>query len=336
MGSLAGRVALVTGAGRGIGREEALYFAAQGADVVVNDPGLSPDGTVDAPGIADDVVAEIRAAGGRAVANTDRVDDWAGAERMVRAAVEAFGDLHVVVNNATLHRTRALTAMTEAEFDDVIAVKLKGTFAVSGWVARYWRDEHRASRGADRAIVNTTSGGGLFNPLPAMSNYASANAGAAAMTLVHALELERYGVRVNAIAPSMVRTRLTEDVPGLATSDAQAAGEYDAGHPIHQAVVAGFLGSADCRLTGQVLAVNGGTVTLAENWARGRSVERGDRAWNMDELADALSTIPITHPLDHLASQIGGALGSAGRERLMAMFDAVLDDDALPPPGGSR
>ena len=222
MGSLDGRVALITGAGRGIGREEALFFAAEGARVVVNDPGVAPDGTGGDAGVAEAVVAEIRAAGGEAVANTDDVADWEGARRMVAAAVTAFGDLHAVVNNAGNQRRRALVMMTEEEFDAVVGVHLKGTFAVSRWAARYWRD--RGDR-ADRAIVNTVSHSGLSNPGPTQSNYAAAKAGVAAMTTVHAIELARLGVRVNCVSPSMARTRLTAELPGMAGA---APGAFDA------------------------------------------------------------------------------------------------------------
>src|SRR5690606_1888913 len=161
MGSLDGQVALITGAGRGIGRQEALFFASEGAKVVVNDPGVTPEGTGGDPGVAESVAREIRAAGGDAVANADDVTDWDGARRMVETAVEAFGDLHVVVNNAAIQRRRALVNMTEDEFDAVLAVHLKGTFAVTRWAARHWRDQGNSS---DRAVVNTVSASGLLMP----------------------------------------------------------------------------------------------------------------------------------------------------------------------------
>lgn len=208
MGSLDGRVALVTGAGRGIGREEALFFAAEGAEVVVNDPGVSPDGS----GGDAVVVDEIHARGGTAVASTDSVSDWQGARRIVDTAAETFGDLHIVVNNAAVSRPRALVNMTEEEFDDVVAVKLKGTYAVSRWAARYWRQRYEAGVRADRAIVNTSSTSGLDSPYPLNTNYAAANAGVGAMTIVHSLELGRYGVRVNCLSPG-ARTRLSLDLP---------------------------------------------------------------------------------------------------------------------------
>ncbi|SMC89065.1 SDR family NAD(P)-dependent oxidoreductase [Kibdelosporangium aridum] len=244
MGALAGRVVLITGAGRGIGRAEALFFAAEGAKVVVNDPGVEPDGTGGDAAVAAAVADEIVARGGEAVANTDSVSDWDGAQRMVQTAIDTFGDLHVVVNNATIKADRAMTTMTESQFDDVVAVKLKGTFAVSRWAARYWQAQHAAGIRVDRAIVNTSSGSGLVNPLPGQANYAAANAGVAAMTISNALELARHGVRVNCISPSMARTRLTLEVPGV-NADPQAI-----------APVAAYLATEDCPLTGQVLGVS--------------------------------------------------------------------------------
>ena len=178
MGSLEGRVALITGAGRGIGRAEALYFAAEGARVVVNDRGVERDGTGTDTSIAQAVADEIAGAGGQAIANSDDVTDWEGARRMVDAAVEAFGDLHVVVNNAGIERHAALENMTEEQFDSVIAVNLKGTFVVSRWAARYWRAQvEQHGPGVDRVIINTASGSGLTQPLPLQSNYAPSKAG---------------------------------------------------------------------------------------------------------------------------------------------------------------
>ena len=243
MGTLEGRVALITGAGRGIGREEALFFAAEGAKVVVNDLGVAPDGSGTDISVAAAVVAEINAAGGAAVANTDSVSAWQGARRMVEAAIDAFGDLHIVVNNAAISRPRALVNMTEDEFDDVVAVKLKGTFAVSHWAARYWRERYEAGDRVDRAIVNTSSSAGLNSPYPLNTNYAAANAGVGAMTILHSLELGRYGVRVNCISPG-ARTRLSLDLPAgvqsLTRRETAAPGEFDPWHPVHQAVVAAY------------------------------------------------------------------------------------------------
>src|SRR5688500_6301161 len=186
MTGMTGRTVLVTGAGRGIGRAEALHLAEAGANVVVNDPGVEIDGRGGDESVAAAVVDEIRAFGGRAVADTGSVADWDDARRMVERAVTEFGDLHAVVNNAATEVNKGLERLGEAEFDDVVAVKLKGTFAVSRWAAVHWRAQHEAGVRVDRAIVNTASGSGLLNPLPTQSNYAAANAAVAAMTTVHA------------------------------------------------------------------------------------------------------------------------------------------------------
>ncbi|GII94311.1 SDR family NAD(P)-dependent oxidoreductase [Sinosporangium siamense] len=324
MGSLDGRVILITGAGRGIGREEALLFAAEGAKIVVNDPGVDIDGSGGDGGVAATVVEEIRDHGGEAVANTDSVADWRGAERMVGAALEAFGDLHVVVNNATIERNRGIADLSEEDFDDVVAVKLKGTFAVTHWAARYWREQYHAGVRADRAVVNTSSGSGLLNPLPLQTNYASGNAGVAAMTVVAALELGRYGVRVNCISPSMARTRLTLEVPGMDRKP--EAGEFDPLHPATSAPIAAYLATEACALTGQVLSVRGGTVAVNHGWSRGAHVQR-EGGWTVAELADEVGKLPMVDPFDHLAEVLGKALGVGGRDQLQAMINNLLDQD---------
>ena len=210
---LQGRVAIITGSGRGIGREHALLFASLGAKVVVNDLGGAIDGSGKDVSAAQAVVDEIAAAGGEAVANTDSVSSFAGAKALVDQAVSSFGDLHVVVNNAGILRDRMLVSMSEEEFDAVIAVHLKGTFNVSRHAADYWREQAKAGTIVDRAIVNTSSGAGLHGNV-GQTNYAAAKAGIAAMTVVNAMELHRYGVRANCIAP-VARTRLTLQTPGM-------------------------------------------------------------------------------------------------------------------------
>ncbi|MEW1839519.1 SDR family NAD(P)-dependent oxidoreductase [Nonomuraea angiospora] len=327
MGSLDGRVVLITGAGRGIGREEALFFAAEGAKVVVNDPGVAVDGTGGDAGVAADVVEEITARGGQAVANTDSVADWDGARRMVNTALQSFGDLHVVVNNATIERNMGLTDLPEEDFDDVLAVKLKGTFAVTRWAARHWRDRFQAGARADRAVVNTSSGSGLLNPLPAQVSYAAGNAGVAALTVVAALELGRYGVRVNCISPSMARTRLTLGVPGL--SQEPPATRFDPLHPAASAPVAAYLASAACPLTGQVLSVRGGTVAVNHGWSVGGHI-RKDGLWSVEELADKVKELPMDDPYDKLAQALSGALGTTGRAELEEMINTLLDQGAQP------
>ena len=214
------RVAIITGAGRGIGREHALLFASLGAKVVVNDLGGAVDGSGADVSAAQSVVDEITAAGGQAVANTDSVSSFDGAKAMVDQAVSTFGDLHVVVNNAGILRDRMLVSMSEQEFDDVIAVHLKGTFNLTRHAAGYWRDAAKAGTITDRAIVNTSSGAGLHGNV-GQTNYSAAKAGIAAMTVVNAMELNRYGVRANCIAP-VARTRLTLQTPGDGRVDAAA------------------------------------------------------------------------------------------------------------------
>lgn len=329
MGILDGRVALITGAGRGIGRAEALYFAAEGAQVVVNDIGVSSDGSGGDTSIAASVAAEIHAAGGSAVANTDSVTDWQGAKRMVDTAIDAFGDLHVVVNNAAISRPRALVNMTEDEFDAVVAVKLKGTFAVSHWAARYWRERYEAGDRADRAIVNTSSSTGLNSPYPLNTNYAAANAGVGAMTILHSLELGRYGVRVNGISPG-ARTRLSLDLPAgvdsLTARDRPAPGAYDPWDPIHQAVVVAHLASADCPLTGQMLTVRGSTVAITRNWSVGEHVSKENAGWTVDELGRALGRLAFESPYDTLV-YLARVYGVTSREHVQQLINTFLDND---------
>ncbi len=323
MGELTGRTVLITGAGRGIGRAEALYLAARGANVVVNDPGVEIDGRGGDEGVASAVVAEIRARGGRAVADTGSVADWADARRMVELAVAEFGDLHAVVNNATIEVNKGLERLTEAEFDDVVAVKLKGSFAVSRWAAAYWREQVDAGKRAGRAIVNTASGSGLLNPLPTQTNYAAANAGVAAMTTVHALELRRLGVRVNCVSPSMVRTRLTTAVPGMDRTAPE--GHPDPKDPAVVAPLVAYLVSEGCPVTGQVLSVRGGSIAVNHGWTQGARIDKDGELWTLPELAENLAALPLEEPFDRLATALGGALGSQGRAEFEAMVNAELD-----------
>lgn len=313
MTGMTGRTVLVTGAGRGIGRAEALHLAEAGANVVVNDPGVEIDGRGGDESVAAAVVDEIRAFGGRAVADTGSVADWDDARRMVERAVAEFGDLHAVVNNAATEVNKGLERLGEAEFDDVVAVKLKGTFAVSRWAAVHWRAQHEAGVRVDRAIVNTASGSGLLNPLPTQSNYAAANAAVAAMTIVHALELRRWGVRVNCVSPSMVRTRLTATVPGSGMTD-----------PGVVAPLVTCLAGDGCLLTGQVLSVRGGSVAVNRGWTLGPRVESGSEPWTAAALADALAAVEMVDPFDALTAALGDALGLTSREDVEAVVNAQL------------
>src|ERR1039457_4025213 len=198
MGALEGRVAIITGDGGGIGREHALLFASEGAKVVVNELGGAVDGTGDARAPAQQVVHEIEAAGGQAIANDENVADWEGGKRLIQAALDAFGDLHVLVNNAGILRDRVLVNMTEAEWDSVIAVHLKGHFVPSRFAATYWREQTKAGRTVSASVINTSSTSGLLGN-PGQANYGAAKAGIGAFTVIIAKELIRYGVRVNGI-----------------------------------------------------------------------------------------------------------------------------------------
>jgi NAD(P)-dependent dehydrogenase (short-subunit alcohol dehydrogenase family) len=275
MGSLDGRVAIVTGAGRGIGREHARLFAAEGAKVVVNDLDPAP---------AKEVVAEIRAAGGEAVANSDDITTWAGGGAIVEAAVSAFGDLHVLVNNAGILRDRMLVSMSEQEWDDVVASHLKGHFAPTRFAAAYWRERSKQGHQVRASVVNTSSTSGLLGN-PGQSNYGAAKAGIAAFTVILAQELHRYGVRVNALAPA-ARTRLTEATPGLGDvvqppADANA---FDVWDPANIAPLAAYLATADAPESGKVFYVQGGVVRVMEGWTMGATIEQPVR-WSVAELA---------------------------------------------------
>ena len=277
-GLCTGRVVVITGAGNGIGRAHALAFAAQGAKVVVNDLGGSRDGTGSSAGPAQVVVDEITAAGGEAVANTDDISSWAGAERLIRQAVDTFGGLDVVVNNAGILRDRMIVTMTEQDWDAVIAVHLKGTFAVLHHAAAYWRQRSKEGHANDARVINTTSSSGLFANA-GQGNYGAAKSGIATLTIIAARELDRYGVTVNAIAPTAL-TRLTEDVPMM--SDAAASTELSP-EAISPLVV--WLGSAESRpVTGRVFGVWGNAITVIEGWVNGPSVSR-DSHWDPAALA---------------------------------------------------
>ena len=272
-GLCTGRVVVITGAGNGIGRAHALAFAAQGAKVVVNDLGGSRDGTGSSAGPAQTVADEITAAGGEAVANTDDISSWAGAERLIGQAVDTFGGLDVVVNNAGILRDRMIVTMTEQDWDAVIAVHLKGTFAVLHHAAAYWRQRSKEGHANDARVINTTSSSGLFANA-GQGNYGAAKSGIATLTIIAARELDRYGVTVNAIAPTAL-TRLTEDVPMM--SDAAAATELNP-EAISPLVV--WLGSAESRpVTGRVFGVWGNAITVIEGWVNGPSVSR-DSQWD--------------------------------------------------------
>ena len=288
MGALDGRVAIITGAGRGIGREHALLFAAEGAKVVINDVGGSNDGTgVDATP-AQQVVDEIAAMGGEAVANYDSVADWEGAQRMINTAVEHFGDLDILVNNAGILRDRVLVNMTEEEWDAVVAVHLKGHFAPTRWAAAYWREQTKAGVNKARNVVHTSSTSGLFSN-PGQTNYGAAKSGIATFSQICAKELSRYGVKSNCIAPA-ARTRLTLATPGLPEVMEAKDGTFDIWDPANISPLVAYLATADCRFTGETFYVQGGSVKRFKSWEFGEGVDRDDR-WDVASLAEALSKL---------------------------------------------
>ncbi|MDX2381078.1 MAG: SDR family oxidoreductase [Acidimicrobiia bacterium] len=261
-----GRVAIVTGAGRGIGREHALSLARQGAKVVVNDLGGAVDGTGGDVAPAQQVVDELIGAGGEAVANGDSVSSWEGAQRLINTAIETFGDLHAVVNNAGILRDRVLANMTEEEWDAVIDVHLKGTFAPSRWAVAYWRERAKAGESVSGRIVNTTSVSGIYGN-PGQTNYGAAKAGIAAFTNIAALEVARYGVTVNAVAP-VALTRMTEGLGPAPETDE----DRDARAPHWIAPVVTWLCSEEAAgVTGRVFEASGQMLSVAEGWVRGPS-----------------------------------------------------------------
>ena len=281
-----GRIAVVTGAGRGIGREHAIEFARQGAKVVVNDLGADVDGTGSSDGPAGEVVEEIRGAGGEAVANGEDISDWDGAKRLIDTAVSTFGGIDVLVNNAGILRDRMLVNMTDSEWDAVIRVHLRGTFAPMRWAAGYWRDRVKAGHSNDARIINTTSPSGIYGNV-GQSNYGAAKAGIASMTVIAAMELERYGVTVNAIAPAAL-TRMTENLGFGESGRDRKPGEFDANDPANIAPLVVWLGSAaSAEITGRVFNVYGGTISVAEGWVAGPGVSKGDR-WEAVELGDVI------------------------------------------------
>jgi NAD(P)-dependent dehydrogenase (short-subunit alcohol dehydrogenase family) len=291
MGILDGRVAIVTGAGRGIGRAHALELARQGAKVVVNDLGvsLSGEGTGESP--ADEVVAEIRALGGEAVANGADVADFAQAEAMVRQAIDTYGGLDILVNNAGFVRDRMLVNTSEEEWNAVIRVHLKGHFAPLRHASAYWRTEAKEGRPRVARVVNTSSGAGLQGSI-GQATYSAAKAGIAGLTLVAAAELGRYGVRVNAIAP-VARTRMTEGAfPEMmaAPADGQSDGGFDAMDPANNSPIVAWLASADCDLTGHVIEIEGGRICLEQGWAHGPTRDLG-RRWDATDVGTALRAL---------------------------------------------
>jgi NAD(P)-dependent dehydrogenase (short-subunit alcohol dehydrogenase family) len=286
-GILQGRVAIVTGAGRGLGREHALELARHGAKVVVNDLGTSNEGEGLSDQPAHEVVRTIRAAGGEAVANGADVADFDAAREMVEQAIETFGGLDILVNNAGFVRDRMLVNTSEEEWDAVIRVHLKGHFAPMRHAAAYWRSESKAARTRAARVINTTSGAGLQGSI-GQGTYSAAKAGIAGLTLVAAAEMGRYGVTVNAIAPS-ARTRMTEGP----FADKMAAPEsgFDVMHPGNVSPVVAWLASEDAAdVTGRVVEIEGGRICVENAWAHGPAHDLGER-WSAEAVGEGLRAL---------------------------------------------
>lgn len=282
-----GRVVVVTGAGRGLGRSYALAFAREGAKVVVNDLGTDPTGRGQDMGTAQSVVEEIRTFGGEAIANGDDVSEWESAGRVVKAALDAFGTLDVLVNNAGFVRDRMFVSGTLEEWDAVVKVHLRGHFCVSRHAVDHWRGRAKQGLPVDARIINTSSGAGL-NGSVGQSAYSAAKGAIASLTLVQAAELRRYGITVNALAPA-ARTRMTEQV--LAERMRKPASGFDREHPDNIAPTVVWLGSSESReVTGCVFELEGGRIMIADGWNEGPAVDKGSR-WEPREIGPAVERL---------------------------------------------
>lgn len=287
MGICQDRTVIITGAARGLGRAYALAFAAEGANVVVNDIGTSLGGEGRDTSAADAVVAEIIAAGGKAIANCEDVTDWDAAGRIVAAAIEAFGDLHVVVNNAGIVRDRMFVSSTVEEWDATMHVHLRGHFCVTRHAVNYWRVKQKEFHDPDARIINTTSGAGLQGSI-AQAAYSTAKGGIAALTLVQAAELGRYGITANALAPS-ARTRMTEQA--FATKMATQGDQFDVMDPANIAPAVVWLGSSESReVTGCVFELEGGKIMIEDGWREGPTIDKGAR-WKPAEVGAAVDRL---------------------------------------------
>ncbi|WP_010540248.1 SDR family oxidoreductase [Dietzia alimentaria] len=296
MGICDGRVVIVTGAGRGIGREHALAFAAEGAKVVVNDLGAGIDGSNVGESPAEQVVAEIKAAGGDAVVNGNDISSWEGAKELIQQAIDTFGALDVLVNNAGFLRDKMLVGMSESDWDNVINVHLKGHYAPLRHAAEYWRAESKAGRPRSARVINTTSGAGLFGSV-GQGNYATAKAGIALLTIQTASEMKGYGVTANAIAPA-ARTRMTTSAgEGMASQMAAPEdGSFDAMDPANISPLVVWLGSEQSGdVTGRVFEVEGGKVTVCDGWQRAASEDKGAK-WDPAELGSVVPRLVSESP----------------------------------------
>jgi NAD(P)-dependent dehydrogenase (short-subunit alcohol dehydrogenase family) len=286
MVELDGRVAIVTGAGRGLGRAHALLLASHGARVVVNDLGVAHDGSGGDESPAHEVVAEIREAGGTAIANCDDVASWEGSKAIVAAAIEVFGDLDVLVNNAGILHDSTIVNMTEAAFDDVVRVHLKGHFAPTKWAAVHWRQQHKDGVARRRNLVHTSSTSGIYAN-PGQANYGPAKSGIVTFSQIAAKELVKYGVASNCVVPG-ARTRLTMSSPGLPEIMEPPADGFDLWDPANVSPLVAYLCGAGCPFNGETFYVQGGTVRRLAPWTLvGDSIEHAQR-WPLDALDDAM------------------------------------------------
>ena len=281
---LDGRTAIITGGAQGLGRAHAIRLAALGANVVLSDLTAGPGTGLQA------VIDAVVAAGGKAVAHAGNVSEWSNAAALVALAVDTFGGLDILVNNAGITRDRTIIQMTEDEFGSVVDVHLKGHFATLHQAAAYWRAQTKAAAKVQASVINTTSGSGLRGN-PGQVNYASAKAGIAAMTLVAAQELDRYGVRVNAIAP-VARTQMTLQTPGWDKRFEIPEGAFDKWAPENISPLVAYLASAECHISGQVFSIVGGHIGWQQGWAEKESFVVQDRPWTEEELHTSLAKLP--------------------------------------------
>lgn len=281
MGICDNRVVIITGAGGGLGAAHAKVFAAEGASVIVND--INEEA-------AQKVVEEITAAGGKAVVNTSDITNYDDSLNAVKQAIETYGDLHIVLNNAGVNRDRMFASMTEAEWDTIMAVHLKGHFCITSHAVHYWRGKSKEGKAVDARIINTTSGAGLQGSV-GQSNYAAAKAGIAALTLNQGVELARYGITANAVAPA-ARTNMTTSVEAMATRMAKPEdGSFDFFAPENVSSLLVWLGSSEsAHVTGCVFEAEGGKISLADGWRKGPEVDKGDR-WAPSEVGGAVKTL---------------------------------------------
>jgi NAD(P)-dependent dehydrogenase (short-subunit alcohol dehydrogenase family) len=289
-------VAIITGAGRGIGREHALLFAKEGAKVVVNDLGGDPAGVGADRAPAQEVVDEIVANGGEAVANYDDVADWEGAQRLIDQAIESFGDLHVLVNNAGILRDRMLTNMSPEEWDVIMRVHLRGHFCTTRWAASYWREQAKAGKETPRAVVNTSSTSGLLGN-QGQTNYGAAKTGIATFSAIADAELARFGVRVNAIAPAAA-TRLTATVPRAQAQEEPPSDQWTPRHPANISPFVAYLSTETCPIHGQVFFVQGGEIFLFKPFSIVDQISK-EGFWTVEELQSEAARFDVQFDLGH-------------------------------------